>query len=235
MKKKKVVWIILAMLAAVAVAVYLLWGRTYLRRHFRRVTVDRQAAVTGETVDLGQRRAIAVYFTRVGNSDFDSNVDAVSSASLMEEDGQLIGNAELIADMIAQATGCDQYAIRVADLYASSYGDTVKQAGAEMRSDDYRALDGDAPDLSAYDTVFLVHPLWWGTLPEPVVTFLRSVDLTGKTVYNVVTHGGSGLGQAVTVTRTYTQATVSDNALAIFDDDAATALPQVTEWLKGLN
>ena len=142
--------------------------------------------------------------------------------------------AELIADMIVQATGCDRYAIQVVDRYASSYSETVKQAGVENRSDDFRMLAGNAPDLSAYDTVFLVHPLWWGTLPEPVVTFLMGMDLTGKTVYNVVTHGGSGLGQAVVATRAYTQATVSDNALAVFDDDAASARPQVTAWLKGL-
>ncbi|MBR1607621.1 MAG: hypothetical protein IJ664_07905 [Clostridia bacterium] len=234
MKKHRILWIVLAALVVCAALVYVLWGRTYLRRHFRRVSVDRQAAVSGETVDLGDRRAIAVYFTRVGNSDFDSNVDVVSSASLMEDGGQLIGNAELIADMIVQATGCDSYAIRVVEHYASSYGDTVKQAGAEIRSDEFRMLAGNAPDLSAYDTVFLVHPLWWGSLPEPVVTFLMGMDLTGKTVYNVVTHGGSGLGQAVIATRAYTQAEVSDKALAILDDDAVNARPQVTEWLKGL-
>ena len=234
MKKRKILWIVLAVLVAAVAAAYVFWGRTYLRRHFRRVSVDRQAAVAGETVDLGDRRAIAVYFTRVGNSDFEPGVEAVSSASLMEDGGQLIGNAELIADMIVQATGCDRYAIQVVDRYASSYSETVKQAGVENRSDDFRMLAGNAPDLSAYDTVFLVHPLWWGTLPEPVVTFLMGMDLTGKTVYNVVTHGGSGLGQAVVATRAYTQATVSDNALAVFDDDAASARPQVTAWLKGL-
>ena len=234
MKKRRVLWIVLAALAAVAALVYLLWGRTYLRRHFRTVTVDRQAAVTGERVDLGGRRAIAVYFTRVGNSDFESGVDAVSSASLMEDGGQLIGNAELVADMIVNATGCDRYAITVADAYASSYGDTVRQAGAENRSGEIRALAGELPDLSGYDTVFLVHPLWWGTLPQPVRTFLQAVDLSGKTLYNVVLHGGSKLGSAVTDTRQATAAQVSDNARAIYDDEAARALPQVTEWLKGI-
>lgn len=43
---------------------------------------------------------LIAWFSRVGNTDFSDDVDAVSSASLNLQDGELLGNTELIANMI---------------------------------------------------------------------------------------------------------------------------------------
>ena len=148
---------------------------------------------------MNGKKGIIIYFTRVGNTNFKENVDAVSSASLMEENGTLIGNSELLAEMLENATGYPSYAIKTKKKYSSGYGDTVSEAKKEMDDNTPSELEKDVPELSEYDTVVLVYPLWWGTLPMPVQTFLEENDMDGKTIYSLVTHGGSGFGSAIQV------------------------------------
>lgn len=47
------------------------------------------------TVPMDNRKVLSVYFTRVGNSDFDKDINAVSGASLMLDGETLIGNSQL--------------------------------------------------------------------------------------------------------------------------------------------
>ena len=42
--------------------------------------VDEEAAISGDKVSMGDRKVLSVYFTRVGNTDFDKDVNAVSGA-----------------------------------------------------------------------------------------------------------------------------------------------------------
>ena len=48
---------------------------------------------------------LIAYFSRVGNTDFPEDVDAVSSASLLRKDGALYGNTQYVAALIQQAAG----------------------------------------------------------------------------------------------------------------------------------
>lgn len=55
---------------------------------------------------------LILYFTRVGNTDFSDDVDAISSASLNLRNGTLAGNTELVAIMIQQETGGELFRIQ---------------------------------------------------------------------------------------------------------------------------
>ena len=217
------------MLAAV---LFVLFGISYIRRHFQPVNVDRAQATRTEKIDMKGKNGIIVYFTRVGNIAFDADVDAVSSASLMTDGANLIGNSELLSEMIANATGYPVYAIKTKNKYSSSYSDTVSEAGEEFRGERAVELLNDVPDLSEYDTVIMVYPLWWWTLPMPVQKFLTENNLEGKTLYSLVTHGGSGFGSAIQDTAKYTAAKISPEALAVYDDEVTRALPKVISWLE---
>ncbi|MFA6875696.1 MAG: flavodoxin, partial [Parabacteroides sp.] len=48
-----------------------------------------------------------------------------------------------------------------------------------------------------YDVIYLGYPIWWGTMPMAVYTFLASYDFTGKTIIPFCTHEGSDLGSSV--------------------------------------
>lgn len=84
------------------------------------------------------------------------------------------------------------------------------------------------------DVVYIGYPVWWGTIPNAVRTFLKSEDLTGKTIYPLITHGGSGAGSSVEDIKKVCKANVSDKMLEVFDDDVTAASGAVAEWLKSL-
>ena len=232
-KKHKKFYIIAGVVVVVAaIAGYFLIP--YVKRHYIPVYVDVDKATEMEKVDFGQERVLTVYFTRAGNSDFGEDVDAVSSASLMEEGGKLIGNSQLLATMVQNSVGGELYAIQTEKKYPSGYSDTVSVARDEIDSNEKVALSGTLPDFSRYDMVVLVYPVWWGTIPNAVKSFLQSGDLSEIALYPLVTHGGSGAGNSVEDIQAVCGADVSGNSLEVFDDDVTDAADLVAEWLYNI-
>ena len=45
-----------------------------------------------------------------------------------------------------------------------------------------------------YDTIYLGFPIWWGTAPKVVHSFLEKYDFSGKKIIVFATSGSSGLG-----------------------------------------
>ena len=232
-KHKKIYLIAGVVLAAALIAGY--FFVPYAKRHYIPVSVDMNEAAAMEKADMGERKVLTVYFTRVGNSEFEEDVDVVSSASLMKDNETLVGNSQLLATMVYNAVGGELYGIQTEKKYPSAYSDTVSVAKDEMDSDENVALSGTLPELSRYDMVVLVFPVWWGTVPGAVKSFLQSDDLSGKTIYPLVTHGGSGAGNSVEDIRKLCKADVSNDVLEVFDDDVANAAGAVSEWLKSLH
>lgn len=228
MKKKK--WIIIGIVLVVAVALFATFGVSYIKRHFVTNEVSSSAAIVGETI-ANDHRVLTVYFTRVGNSDFAPDVDAVSGASLMVDGDTLVGNSQLLADMVQNAVGGDVYAIRTEKQYPSGYGSTTSVAKTEFDSGERPVLLGELPNPTQYDTVFLVYPVWWGTIPMAVTSFLEQVDLSGITLYPIATHGGSKESRSVDAIREACNADVQ-NAICVFDDDVPTARAALGEQIK---
>ena len=235
--KRKKRGIVFAVLWIVILVAGIVWGVPYMRRHFVTVTVDRAAATLLPKVDLTGRTLI-VQFTRTGNTDFAPDVDAVSSASLMiDEYGKLVGNAELLAEMVQNSTGADLYPIRVRNLYPSTYSGTINVAGEELRTKAYPELNTDIPlpVISDYDRIILVFPLWWGTVPKAVEGFLSQEDFTDKDVYLILTHGGGKEGSVPKdLPGMLHGGRLDKNILLVYDDETDEASEKVYEWLKTL-
>ena len=157
---------------------------------------DTTSAEAAESSAPGSN-ALAVYFSRVGNTDFPEDVDADSSASIRVDENGLIGNAGQIAAWIAEEAGCETMEILTEDAYPVNYNETVDQARQEQNEGFRPMLKADEKAVEDYDTIYLVFPNWWGDLPMPVFSFLDSHDLSGKTVNVFVTHEGSGFSGTV--------------------------------------
>ena len=71
-------------------------------------------------------------------------------------------------------------------------------------------------------------PIWWGTTPMIINTFLESYDFSGKTVIPYATSGGTGIGQSIQDIRgEIPNANVKDGLLVKSNDD-------VIPWLQEL-
>lgn len=115
------------------------------------------------------------------------------------------GETARLAKTIAQAAGADLHEIRPAQPYTAAdlnWHDDQSRSSVEMRDPACRpAIAGDAPDLTAYDTVFVGFPIWWYQAPRIIETFLASRDFSGKRVVPFATSGGSGLGHTEEILR----------------------------------
>ncbi|MDR1033325.1 MAG: hypothetical protein LBL41_00925 [Bifidobacteriaceae bacterium] len=127
------------------------------------------------------------------------------NVSETKRDGKLVayfswsGNAKAVGEQIAQETGGDLFEIRTVQDYPDNYDECRAAARIELRKKARPRLvvtENDV-DVQAYDTIFLCYPNWLRTMPMAVFTFLESYDTAGKTIYPVVTHGGSKFGKSL--------------------------------------
>ena len=111
------------------------------------------------------------------------------------------GNTKAVAEKIAELCDADLYEITAAQPYTAedlNYNNSNCRANREMNDENARPAIGSQPiELSGYDTVFIGYPIWWGTMPRIINTFLDTYDLSGKTVMPFCTSGGSGVSRSV--------------------------------------
>lgn len=104
------------------------------------------------------------------------------------------GNTEIVAEMIAEATGADLFSIQLVTPYPDTY-EGLLEVSQQESVDTPPEIAETVENMEQYDTVFIGYPIWWGDLPAIVAGFLGEYDFTGKTVIPFCTHAGSGLGQ----------------------------------------
>ncbi len=158
----------------------------------------------GTSAENANRSYLVVYFTRPANTDFtlldenDEDVDYTSTASInIESDGSYTGNAQLLARYALRATGGVFFQVLTATLYSPEYEKVQDDALKEQQEGTLPYLANYYVTVSSYNTIILVSPIWWGTLPQPVFTFLYSNDFSGKTIIPILTGDGSSSDMAV--------------------------------------
>lgn len=117
--------------------------------------------------------------------------DTNTSASIVLNDGSVIGNAQYTASIIEEETGYPSYFLQTKENYPTDYNELIEQVQSE-KNRGYKPELQDIPDLKEADRIILVTPNWWADLPRPIYTFLEQEDLKDKTIVPVVVHGGSG-------------------------------------------
>jgi flavodoxin len=153
------------------------------------------------------------------------------------------GNAKALAEQIAREIGGNLFEIRTATIYPDTYNECIEVAKQEQNQNARPTLSGRVSNMAQYDTVFLCYPNWWGTLPMGVFTFLEAYDFSGKTIYPLVTHGGSRFGRSLDDIKKLSPRAVLGEGLSVsaFDtnpNDATrvtTPNRDVTAWLAKIN
>ena len=177
-------------------------------------------------------KILVAYFSRVGNTVWEDGVDAVTSASLNVVDGAFAGNAQLLAQMVQQTTGGNLFLIQTEDAYPSDYRETINQASVEQADDARPSLSSHVEDMDSYDIIVLVYPNWWGTLPQPLFTFLEEYDFSGKTILPLCTHEGSRMGRSEQAIAQLCPDAVLLDGLSVRGSSAASAQSDVESWIN---
>lgn len=107
------------------------------------------------------------------------------------------GNTRVVAEMLQKEIGGDIFEVKTVQTYPQEFKPLIDLAAQEQEADARPLLATKVEDMSAYDTIFLGYPNWWGTMPMALFSFLEQYDFAGKTIIPFCTHNGSRLGTSV--------------------------------------
>ena len=193
-----------------------------------------ESAAPAEGAAAAGSSILIAYFTMPEDVD-PAGADAVSGASIVVRDGEILGNVEYMAQTIQQAVGGDLLRIETVEEYPLEHEALVDFAAEEQEAGARPELATQIENLEQYDTIFLGYPNWWGDMPQALYTFLESYDLSGKTIIPFCPHGGSGFSRTQsTIAELQPEATVREDGLTLSRNDVADSAEQVTAWAQGL-
>ena len=180
---------------------------------------------------------LIAYFSYFDNTESDkinskTYADSLCSASVTMVNGKRKGNNDIIAEYLKQQTGADVFTILTEQQYSPNYDDgVVEQARTDGKNKVKPALASHINDISQYDTIIVLYPIWWYDMPMAMYTFFDEYDFSGKTIAPVVTSGGSGLVDTVkTIKQLEPNAKVTDG-LSIMQDKVADSGSDIQTWL----
>lgn len=139
------------------------------------------------------------------------------------------GNTELIAEYVRDIAGADIFKVEPLIQYSKDYRTCIEEAKQRIGN---ASIKKAVPDISEYEVIYIMSPIYWGTYAPEMETALKDVDFTGKTIRIVTTHEGSGLANVPNdVKRICKGANVLDDAIAIRGADCKNARSKIENWL----
>lgn len=115
--------------------------------------------------------------------------------------------------------------------YSFTYSGATKEARSEIeRGYCPKLLSGNEP-IDDYEYIFVGTPNWFKSFAPPILSFLRSVDLDGKTIIPFCTHGGGGFGQ---IEINISKECPNSNMLPGFAATCDFVDKQVEDWIDGI-
>ena len=147
------------------------------------------------------------------------------------------GNSRTLAGYARDITGGDIFEIVPTQPYPSQYRATTEQAREEQNNNYLPEIKNQINNLSSYDTIILVYPNWWGTIPQIVKRFLQDNDFSGKTIAPICTHEGSRMGRSLTDIRVLCPNSTITEGLDVRGGSVGGARNTVRDWINkiGIN
>lgn len=139
------------------------------------------------------------------------------------------GNTEIIAEYVKEFAGADMFKVEPLVPYSKDYMTCIEEAKERVGN---APIKENIPDVSSYEVIYIMSPIYWGTYAPELETALKDVDFTGKTIRIVTTHEGSGLASVPRdVKRICKGANVLDDAIAIRGADCKNARNKIENWV----
>ncbi|MBQ7264932.1 MAG: flavodoxin [Firmicutes bacterium] len=102
-----------------------------------------------------------------------------------------------MANEAAQINDGDVFSIKITEPYDSNYETMVGIAQRDQNENKHFDFLNDIENFDEYNVVYIGMPVWWGKLPQPMVSFFEKYDFSGKTIVPFGIHLGSHFGSMV--------------------------------------
>lgn len=194
-------------------------------------TTNNQITQNSESIGDSNNILIA-YFSVAENSE----VDVISSASVVTINGEPKGIIKAIADDIQLETGADMFSILTSTEYPANADDVIDYAQQEQNENARPTLTSSIENFEDYDIIFIGYPIWWYDMPQVMYSFFDEYDFNGKTIIPFCTHYGSRFSNTIdTIKSLEPNANVIENGFTISQTDVKNAQKDVSNWIKELN
>ena len=167
------------------------------------------------------KKILIVYYSRRGENYYDGGLKHLE-----------IGNTEKAAKGIADAVGGELFRVETVKPYADGYRACCGEAVAEWKSGARPEITGFYEGMDQVDTIFVGYPIWCGTMPMCMYTFLEHYDLTGKTIVPFCTHEGSGFGTSLADLKRICPGAVIAPALEVKGCEVDENAGRIVDWAK---
>ena len=165
--------------------------------------------------ELKNKKSLVIYFSRADENYAVGYVDK--------------GNTEYIAEYVRDITNADLFKVEPLVPYSKEYNVCIEEAKQRVGN---APIKGNIKDISSYEVIYIMTPVYWGTYAPELETALKELDFTGKTIRIVTTHEGSGLANVPNdVKKICKGANVLDDAIAIRGADCKNAKSKIENWI----
>ena len=162
------------------------------------------------------KKSIIIYFSRA---------DENYSVGYIDK-----GNTEVIAEYIKDITGVAIFKVEPKIPYAKDYNMAIEEA--KQRQATHNApIVTEIPNLKEYEVIYIGAPVYWGDMPEEMVTALKNIDFSGKIIRPFITHEGSGLGNIPDQIKSICNGANVVEGLAVFGSLVKTSRSKVEDWI----
>lgn len=166
-------------------------------------------------------RALVAYFSHRGEAHTPEGIRVLET-----------GNTVYAARYVREAVDAELFEVLPVKPYPEKYRACCLTAVAELTAKARPELSGPLPDVSGYDTIFVCYPIWCGTAPMPMFTFLEGCDLTGKKIVPLCTHEGSGLANSPKHLMKACKGAQVAEGLAVLGHEAKDSRDRIAAWAR---
>ena len=169
----------------------------------------------GKKESYKDKKSLVIYFSRADENYAVGYIDK--------------GNTEYIAEFVRDITNADLFKVEPLVPYSKEYNICIQEAKQRVGN---APIKNSIDDISKYEVIYIMTPVYWGTMAPELETAIKDLDFTGKTVRVVTTHEGSGLANVPNdVKKVCKGANVLDEAIAIRGADCKNTRSKIENWI----
>ena len=175
---------------------------------------------TKSAESLKGKKSIIIYFSHTGENYMADGIRNIDK-----------GNTEIVAEMIKDITGGDIFQVETIKEYPYGYYECCDVAKEELNANARPELKQYLDDISKYEVIYLCSPIWWGYMPNAMLSQLERLDFSGKIVKYVITHEGSGIGSCNKNVEEFCKGADIREGLAIRGSNVNSARATIENWI----
>ena len=169
---------------------------------------------------MKDKKSIIIYFSRADENYFGGTLKYIEK-----------GNTEIIAEYIQELTKADKFKVEPLIPYPKEYMECIEEAKIRTKNHD-APIKENIGELSPYEVIYIGAPIYWGGMPEELITALNELDFNGKIIIPFTTHEGSGLSGVPRQLKEICKGAEILDGLAITGSQVNNSKSKVENWIN---